>query len=232
MKKICLLLFLALGHNAFGMQEVSNLAVVPAVQFLPTCTDTLLTGSQPDYIQTIFCELYNFKEALVADRLAYQEWNYALLELTNSFQIHHDQQTAALAQIKDAILQIKQLLTQQEEQGESYLQTINALSEQLYQLQRQTDQEILALQKQLDQTNLELDLLEDEYGEFIDASYAHTQAFYNMLLIAKQEYNALLVERTQFFNALQALTNSLYSQDAQESAQIYDLLATLAPHCN
>lgn len=232
MKKICLILLCALGHNALGMQDTSNLLTNPTLQFLPTCTETLLTGSQPDYIQTMFCELNNFKEALIADRLAYQEWNYGLLELTNSLQVHHDQQTAALAQVKDAIMQLKQLLSQQEQQGASYLQTINALSEQLSELQRQTDQEILALQKQLDQTNLELDLLEDEYGEFIEASHAHTQAFYNMLLLAKQEYNALLVERTQFFNALQALTNSLYSQDAQDSAQMYDLLASLAPHCN
>lgn len=217
-------------YGAQATQEATDLLATATLSL--NCTDTVQTATQYTFLQTIFCDLNHFKESLAADRQLYQQWNNSLVDLGNSLQVHHEQQTAALHQVKSAILQLKQVISQQEQQGQDYLMTINALSEQLYALQKQTDQEILALQKQLDETNQELDLLEDEYGEFIDASFAHTQAFYNMLQLAKQEYTALLGERTQFFNALQLLTDKLHSQDEQGTAQIYDLLASLAADSN
>lgn len=218
---------LVTNTNQLVVTGTMQLVATGTPQTMVTGTDLLSTNTQYNYIQTIFTDLAAVKDALAADKQLFQDWNNAIAALNSSLETYQEQQTAALDQVTAMVTQLQQTVAQQDQQSQNYLMTINELSEQLGSLQKQTDQEILALQKQLDETNVELELLEDEYGEFIDASFAHTQAFYSMLQLAKQEYSTLLSERTQFFNALQLLSNTVQNLGQSGSEQVYKLVANL-----
>lgn len=199
----------------FSMYSIN--AMMPGNDFVDTPT-------QFAFIQDMNQDLQTFMNSLAADRQLFQSWNIVLVDLTGSLHMYEQQHNDAINQVKLTIGQLQLVLADQERQGQDYQVTINALSEQLDALQQQTDQEILALQQQLDNTTLELDMLEDEYGDFIDASFEHAQEFYNMLQMAKEEYAALLSERTLFFNSLQSLTDALHTHSQGTTTELYELV--------
>ncbi len=190
---------------------------------LCTGTDFTHTGSLCGFGQAINDELCSFLNVLTADRHIFQEWNMKLSMLAGSFDVNAQQHTSAINQVRLAIGKLQQMLTDQINQGQNCQATVVAVTTQLQELQQQTDQEIIALQQQLDETTHELNVLEDEYGEFIDASFAQAQGFYNMLALAKQEYSKMIRERTQFFTSLQSLTNALQQSQGMTS-EVTDLL--------
>lgn len=232
---------MALCAHAYAAQTPCAVFIPTCTQFIPTCTQFMPTGTQLvvtgtdvvttptnlGFIEAMNADLQSFIQALSCDKQLFHAWNNALIQLLGSLAQYQQQHTCGLNQLRELINELKQVIANQELQGQGYAQTIAALTAQLAALQQQTDQEIIALQQQLDNTTRELDILEDEYSNFVDASFAHTQGLYAMLQLAKQEYAGLIVERTQFLNSLQALTTALESNAQGMNNELYDLIRSI-----
>lgn len=212
--------------TACGVQAMNQLPQA-AVDLASVATDLVSTGSQFNFIQEMLHDLHKLAHSLEDDRKSFQGWNMTLVQMLGNLSMHEQQYNYALNQVRNAVNQLLQILANHDHQDQQYIDQINALTQQLIQLQHQTDLEIMALQKQLDDTTLELDMLEEEYGDFVDATFAHLKALYNMLQLVKREYAALICERTEFFSTLQVLTTALEAHENEETEQLYDLLSTI-----
>lgn len=223
-KKILLISCLCMASTMLCSRAQTNVLTKQAIDSIQTCTDFTQTGSLFGFGQALNEELSAFLNVLVADRHIFQEWNMTLSMLSGSFDVNAQQHTSAVNQVRCTLERLQQMLEDQASQGQNCQTTLDIMTEQLVFLQQQTDQEIVALQQQLDETTQELNMLEDEYGEFIDASFAQAQGFYNMLQLAKQEYASMIGERTQFFKSLQSLTSALQQQSQGMTSEVTDLL--------
>ncbi len=228
-KKIILISSLCMVGTILCTRAQTDVLITPTIDIcgthtLITGTDLAQTGSLFGFGQALNEELSSFLNVLTADRHVFQEWNMKLGMLAGSLDVNAQQHTSAIDQVRLTIARLQQMLEDQTNQGQSCQTTLDTLTEQLVSLQQQTDQEIIALQQQLDETTHELNMLEDEYGEFIDASFAQAQGFYNMLQLAKQEYSNMISQRTQFFKSLQLLTSSFQQQSQGMTNEVTDLL--------
>lgn len=163
---------------------------------------------------------------------AMQACQTVLAELSSTITLHQEQHNDALNQIKADIKKMQNMLEIQNVQNQKDQETIADLREQLTSMEQQKNKEIAALQEQLAQSAFELELLENEYDNFIDACLAYEQDLYNTLLLIKKEYMGLLDDQDHFFEKIELILEKVQKQEEDMTTEVYDALENVTQASN